>query len=93
MRDRILGAQFSISDEHLLRMPVNYIESYVYQEISRLFANKIVEDKIFDLKENVDYSTMSKQFRAEVVVLTKDEYKQLEEKAQLANDMKRILAN
>jgi hypothetical protein len=86
-----LAAQVIISDHELISLPRDLMEEKIQHELTILLAREIIKSKSFTLTEEPDFRTMSKRIRAEVVVMSKEDYHRLLTKSMAADKAKEIL--
>lgn len=91
---KILVAQTEISNIDLIHVPLKVIQEKVENDLARELAKEIIKSDSYEITEEPDFINMTKKFKAEVVVLSKEEYRRLKEieaAADLAKSMLDII--
>lgn len=79
MKDRqyILGTKVLISDYELISRDLKDVQKMIKERVSHDLARAIVENDLVTLEESPAFDLHSKEVRAEVVVLDRDEFNRL----------------
>lgn len=92
-KSNVITAQTTISDMVLISASMDDVKELVETELTRLIAKEIVRSKNLELTEEPDFRTNSKRFRAQLVVLTPEEYNYFKRIEKSHKDAKNILNN
>lgn len=72
-----LGCRVALSQYDLIAIPFEDLKKIVNAEITHGLAAELVKSDVVKLMEEPDFSNMAKVIRAEVVVMTREEYARL----------------
>ena len=89
---QFFGTQVHVSDFEMIYHDMDVIKRMVEDKVARQLAQHLVENKVVKMVEAPDFTTNSKTFRAEVVVLDRDEYRRLREIESTAGEAKKVLS-
>jgi hypothetical protein len=87
----ILGAQTLVTTSEFLHMPDQQIMKRVEESLAYKLASELVKSDQFELTQEPDYIHDAKKYKAEIVVLSREEYNRLKNNSDAAQDtLKRL---
>lgn len=79
MDKHIIGANFTVSAYELMNIPIDQIRGHVKSRLAHELATSLIESEMFSITEqtNITMGQPDKTFKVELVVSTREEYREL----------------